>query len=1476
MNPRASRFFVAQLRLLIVAALAAMVLGTFVHPSSALADENVAYVQDSEGNKTYYTDKDEARRAAYGKGKSLVLLTDWELGTTMGIDSGKELTIDMNGHKVANTGSGDVFYLYENASLSLKSSKPKTTFEYKGYFTDDLNFGEERTLDVVSGGLITGGTGELGGAIHLESGCHLTLDAVAVAGNRSIGNGWSGAQGGGIYAEKNCSIKLSNGATVRNNSANAGKGGGIYLEGDNTTVSMESSANIHNNWAQYGGGIYSNGSNHTISLNTNASIDQNGSGAGGGGVYLNQSKFTLISDDKTGEISYNRADHDNKIMSRSSSQSGGGISVDQKSGENSGLIKGLRIDDNYANYDGGGIELDQESTTISECKIVNNRAEMDGGGIYVNNDKCIIDNSTIMYNHCNYLRKSYEGGGVFVGYRYDIAMTGVCTIQKNSRRDWSAEQGSADDVFLSTISGQTGAAYITGSLSSGSKVGIRTGITEDRMIAKDFSCASKDCFFMNLDGYYASYGTDHNGDAWQRHSSTEFAVKINGTEVGSYKEKESVSISGDSEDADKVFWYWDCDNTTGLVPVKQFIKDENLYESGLTFTMPQNVVNLAAVYADRVSAGQLIVTAPVAGEELSSEGTFKRTDGGVGGTEDGISVKVAWYQVYADGSEKQVSGTVKSGTTYRARAWVDDDAKAGWNFGNSKGTTVMVKSAGGDEAAAIEVETRSDGSLYVKTDTFETVKSTVTSVDTVYVTVREGTSEAAFRNALPKWVAAKTDADATVKVDLQAIEGDLDGLVKDGVVVKPQSGTVTVYIPISSDEVTIPSGLNKATVKVTVTSGAATIDTPTVDVPAGRYSLAENPEKFDNGKLKITASCTTLGATIKYRLNRLVDGAWVSGDEQECDDTRAVLLDSDSTEERMYELEIWAEKDEVPSAHASFFYVVNGVEMRTVTVNETDTGVNPSSVKLKDYEVQKGSSITIEARERKGYVFEKWVVGDDEYTTAALTFDSVKENKTVTAVYNPLVSEFDLDFAAPVAHETMATSGTVKAKAGDSDTAFDISEYFKGEDGKASVAWSPEGDADGKAGHETVYTAALTLKSSVANSTTVKYVLDENVVIKYAGNPIIDGSAYIAKAADGTRSLCLEFPTTGPWENPELDDLSDVELSFEDAWDFQTIQDAGKDANWNLPKRISVTCACGETVALDIEWDEVTGFDKTKLEAQEFQAKGTITFPDYIDPEDAEGNPVSNEVAVTVKVAAPETVPAPTASIESGTYAGVQKVELDCQVDDATIYYTIDGTEPDENSLVYDGEPIEVAHSTVIKAKAYRDAMVASGTSTFTYTITHKVSFDSAGGSAVKAQTVKDGEAAVEPTAPTREGYEFLGWMLDGKAYDFSTPVKGDLALKASWNKKDGGSDDQPDGDSDDKRGDGSDDQPDDKKSDGDQSGKGEKNGAADDKPASNSGSGAKRRASLPRTGDLSAVAGVVAAVGMALAACGVRFRCKR
>ena len=64
---------------------------------------------------------------------------------------------------------------------------------------------------------------------------------------------------------------------------------------------------------------------------------------------------------------------------------------------------------------------------------------------------------------------------------------------------------------------------------------------------------------------------------------------------------------------------------------------------------------------------------------------------------------------------------------------------------------------------------------------------------------------------------------------------------------------------------------------------------------------------------------------------------------------------------------------------------------------------------------------------------------------------------------------------------------------------------------------------------------------------------------------------------------------------------------------------------------------------------------------------------------------------------------------------------------------------------------------------------------------TYTVTFDSNGGSDVAAQSIEEGQKAAKPADPTKAGYDFKGWTLNGSAYDFNTAVTGDITLVAVW-----------------------------------------------------------------------------------------------
>ena len=81
-----------------------------------------------------------------------------------------------------------------------------------------------------------------------------------------------------------------------------------------------------------------------------------------------------------------------------------------------------------------------------------------------------------------------------------------------------------------------------------------------------------------------------------------------------------------------------------------------------------------------------------------------------------------------------------------------------------------------------------------------------------------------------------------------------------------------------------------------------------------------------------------------------------------------------------------------------------------------------------------------------------------------------------------------------------------------------------------------------------------------------------------------------------------------------------------------------------------------------------------------------------------------------------QTVATPTFSPAGGTYAEVKNVTISTETENATIYYTTNGTDPTISSNVY-SSAISVSKTTTIKAMAVKEGMNNSAVATATYTI---------------------------------------------------------------------------------------------------------------------------------------------------------------
>ncbi|MBR6879069.1 MAG: chitobiase/beta-hexosaminidase C-terminal domain-containing protein [Bacteroidales bacterium] len=134
------------------------------------------------------------------------------------------------------------------------------------------------------------------------------------------------------------------------------------------------------------------------------------------------------------------------------------------------------------------------------------------------------------------------------------------------------------------------------------------------------------------------------------------------------------------------------------------------------------------------------------------------------------------------------------------------------------------------------------------------------------------------------------------------------------------------------------------------------------------------------------------------------------------------------------------------------------------------------------------------------------------------------------------------------------------------------------------------------------------------------------------------------------------------------------------------------------------------------------------------------------------GNRRIASFAITYSTGGAPNCATPTFSPAAGIYVEAQSVAISCTTENATVYYTLDGNEPTNESSVY-SEPLNITETTTVKAMAvadgYNNSSVASATYTFV-TIVHE-------GTEEDPYTVADAHAAIDANDGTTEGVYATG-----------------------------------------------------------------------------------------------------------------------
>lgn len=154
-------------------------------------------------------------------GAVITLGADIDIDSTLVIKKNVFVTLDLNGYVLKMNGSGSVFKVTGEGSLTVKDSSTENRTHTFTVGDDGLWVLDADGNETVTGGVITGGNAANGGGVYVEKDGWFTLEKGSIVGCRAD------EYGGGVYLEEDGNFTLEKGSIM---GCRAGKyGGGVYI-----------------------------------------------------------------------------------------------------------------------------------------------------------------------------------------------------------------------------------------------------------------------------------------------------------------------------------------------------------------------------------------------------------------------------------------------------------------------------------------------------------------------------------------------------------------------------------------------------------------------------------------------------------------------------------------------------------------------------------------------------------------------------------------------------------------------------------------------------------------------------------------------------------------------------------------------------------------------------------------------------------------------------------------------------------------------------------------------------------------------------------------------------------------------------------------------------------------------------------------------------------------------------------------------
>ena len=304
-----------------------------------------------------------------------------------------------------------------------------------------------------------------GAGIYINNG-NITLKSgnIGTSGNA---NACTTGSGGGLYITGNRSVISIQGGNIQYNTASSGNGGGIYVASSSSTgTSITGSTKVQYNQATNGAGAYINSGNLTIN-GSSVSVNNNTASTSGGGVYVNGGTVGITSA---------------TIGSNTAATDGGGILVSSTAG--AVTLSSATVSSNTATSGNGGGLCTNKSVTVTSSTFTGNKAANTssnggGGGIYATGSGTTVSiGGSSSAKSLFTSNQARLGGAVYATSNVTSITVGDATIGNSGAANTASQEGggiyAAGPVTLNagsvtqynTAGTNGGGVYVTGSSST--------------------------------------------------------------------------------------------------------------------------------------------------------------------------------------------------------------------------------------------------------------------------------------------------------------------------------------------------------------------------------------------------------------------------------------------------------------------------------------------------------------------------------------------------------------------------------------------------------------------------------------------------------------------------------------------------------------------------------------------------------------------------------------------------------------------------------------------------------------------------------------------------------------------------------------------------------------------------------------------------------------------------------------------------